>query len=113
MRVYGETLTSALDALTAGSTTLGAKSAVDLPQGLFMLHVARRRRKGRHVIVFRVQRGSDGQQSKSFVSFMTPWISPGILLRHDSHKRKYSRLPLPSRSREALASRANNRRGTT
>ena len=61
MHVYRETLTAVLDALDAGPTALGAKPAVDLPNGFFMLHVARRRRKGRHIIVFRVRRGSDGQ----------------------------------------------------
>jgi toxin ParE1/3/4 len=60
MHVYKETLTAALDALDAGPTAPGAKPAVDLPQGFFALHVARRRRKGRHVIVFRVRR--DGQE---------------------------------------------------
>jgi toxin ParE1/3/4 len=59
MHVYGETLTAALDALDAGPTAPGVNLAVGLPQGFFMLHMARRRRKGRHVIVFRVRRDSN------------------------------------------------------
>lgn len=61
MRVYEETLILALDSLSAGPTTPGAKPAVDLPHGLFTLHVARSRRKGRHLIVFRVRRDDDGE----------------------------------------------------
>jgi hypothetical protein len=34
-------------------------------------------------------------ESKSFVSFMTQWISPGTFLCHDRHKRKYLRSPFP------------------
>jgi toxin ParE1/3/4 len=58
MRMYEETLIAALEAVSAGPTALGAKRVVDLPQDFCMLHAARRRRKGRHVIIFRVRRDS-------------------------------------------------------
>lgn len=56
MRTYEETLIAALEELGAGPAILGAKPAIGLPEGFFLLHVSRRRRTGRHVIVFRVRR---------------------------------------------------------
>jgi toxin ParE1/3/4 len=53
-RVYAETLSAALEALTAGPTRLGAKARDDIAKGLFTLHVARRGRRGRHFMVFRI-----------------------------------------------------------
>jgi len=53
-RVYAETLSAALDALTAGPTVLGAKARDDIAKGLFTLHVARRGRRGRHFVMFRI-----------------------------------------------------------
>ena len=52
-RLYETTLSLALDALTAGPKVAGAKARKDLQLGLYSLHVARNRRRGRHVILFR------------------------------------------------------------
>lgn len=53
-RAYAETLTAALEALTAGPTVLGAKARDDIAKGLFTLHVARHGRRGRHFVLFRI-----------------------------------------------------------
>ena len=57
-RIYAETLSVALSELAAGPTVIGAKKRDDILKGLFTLHVARKGRKGRHFIMFRVGRGS-------------------------------------------------------
>ncbi len=51
---YEETLSLAIDALIRGPNIVGAKSRDELMPGLMSLHVARGRRKGRHVLLFRV-----------------------------------------------------------
>jgi toxin ParE1/3/4 len=51
---YVETISLALDALTAGPDTVGAKPRDEIIKGLFSLHVAREGRKGRHFVMFRV-----------------------------------------------------------
>jgi len=53
-RVYAETLSDALEALTAGPTTIGVRERTDIAKGLFTLHVARAGREGRHFVLFRV-----------------------------------------------------------
>jgi len=53
-RIYAETLSAALQALTAGPTVLDAKLRDDIAKGVFTLHVARGGRRGRHFVVFRV-----------------------------------------------------------
>jgi len=53
-RVYADTLSAALEALTAGPTTIGAMERKDIAKGLFTLHVARGGRKGRHFVLFRI-----------------------------------------------------------
>jgi toxin ParE1/3/4 len=55
-RAYAETLSSALEALVAGPSVIGAKARDDIAKGLFTLHVARQGRKGRHFVVFRIGR---------------------------------------------------------
>jgi toxin ParE1/3/4 len=59
-RVYAETLSAAMEALTAGPAVLGAKARDDIAKGLFTLHVARQGRKGRHFVVFRI--GKDAER---------------------------------------------------
>ena len=58
-RAYGETLSAALRALTAGPTIAGARARDDIGKGMYTLHVARQGRKGRHFVVFRAGRESD------------------------------------------------------
>jgi toxin ParE1/3/4 len=53
-RVYARTLSMAFEALAAGPTVVGAKARNDIAKGLFMLHVARHGRKGRHFVMFRI-----------------------------------------------------------
>jgi toxin ParE1/3/4 len=53
-RTYANTLSSALQALTAGPATVGAKERTDIGPQLWTLHVARHQRKGRHFVLFRV-----------------------------------------------------------
>lgn len=48
-RVYAETLSTAMEALTGGPTVIGAKARNEIAKGLFTLHVARQGRKGRHL----------------------------------------------------------------
>ena len=53
-RIYAETLSAALNDLAAGPTVIGARKRDDILKGLFTLHVARKGRKGRHFVMFRV-----------------------------------------------------------
>jgi len=59
-RIYADTLSAALVALTAGPTTVGAKARSEIGKGVFTLHVARGGHKGRHFVLFRV--GPDKHQ---------------------------------------------------
>ena len=59
-RIYADTLSAALVALTAGPTTVGAKERSEIGKGVFTLHVARGGHKGRHFVLFRV--GQDKHQ---------------------------------------------------
>lgn len=52
-QVYADTLTLALEALTDGPEIIGAKRRDDIVPNVFVLHVARHGRRGRHFIVFR------------------------------------------------------------
>jgi len=58
-RTYAETLSAALNDITAGPTVLGAKKRDDILKGLFTIHVARMGRKGLHFVMFRVGRAPD------------------------------------------------------
>lgn len=53
-RAYAETLKSAFFDLGTGPDVSGAKKRDDIIKGLFTLHVARKGRKGRHFVMFRV-----------------------------------------------------------
>ena len=58
--LYAATLSEAIDALRDGARTPGAWSRDEISPGLFVLHVARNRRKGRHLILFRIdERGGE------------------------------------------------------
>jgi toxin ParE1/3/4 len=56
-RIYADTLSAALVALTAGPTTVGANERSEIGKGIFTLHVARGGHKGRHFVLFRVGPG--------------------------------------------------------
>ena len=58
-RVYAETLSAALEELSEGVEASGARSRDDIARGLFTLHVARHRRKGRHFVIFRIGRDNE------------------------------------------------------
>ena len=58
-RIYAETLSAALNDLAAGPTVIGARKRDDILKGIFTLHVARKGRKGRHFVIFRVGRAPD------------------------------------------------------
>lgn len=51
---YIETVTQAIEALRDGPSILGARVRDDIGPGIHTLHVARRGRKGRHFVVFKV-----------------------------------------------------------
>ena len=53
-QIYGETLTRAIQPLTEGPYVMGSRRRDEIGEGLFTLHVARGRRKGRHLVLFRV-----------------------------------------------------------
>jgi toxin ParE1/3/4 len=58
---YAKVLLSALDALKEGPKALGVKPQRALGAGIFTLHVARRGRRGRHIIVFRAEPKRKGE----------------------------------------------------
>lgn len=58
-RTYAETVSAALNDLTTGPTVVGARKRDDILKGIFTLHVARKGRKGRHFVMFRVGRAPD------------------------------------------------------
>ena len=51
--VYTETLTQALEALIDGPGVIGVKRRDDIQPDVFVLHVARHGRRGRHILIFR------------------------------------------------------------
>lgn len=60
-RTYSATLSVALRDLTEGPIKSGATPRNDIGKGIYALHVARHRRKGRHFVVFRVGRDINGE----------------------------------------------------
>jgi toxin ParE1/3/4 len=57
-RRYAQTLSAAIEALTAGPTVVGVQAREDIGKGLLTLHVARGGRKGRHFVLFRKDHSS-------------------------------------------------------
>ena len=53
-RVYAETLSLALDALTEGPDITGSRMRDDIGDGLMSLHAARKGRNARHFVIYRV-----------------------------------------------------------
>ena len=58
-RIYAETISEALNDLAAGPTIVGARKRDDILKGIFTRHVARKGRKGRHFVMFRIGRAPD------------------------------------------------------
>lgn len=58
-RGYAEMLSAALSDLTAGPTVTGARERNDIAKGLSTLHVARKGRKGRQFVMFRIGHDRD------------------------------------------------------
>lgn len=52
-RIYGATLTEAIEALRDGPRIAGARERDEIEKGLMTLHVARGGRKGRHFVLYR------------------------------------------------------------
>lgn len=52
-RVYSETVSTAIQALTTGPVQPGIKARPEIGRDLFTLHVARNGRRGRHFVLFR------------------------------------------------------------
>ena len=59
-RTYARTLVAALRDLQEGPALSGAKERNEISKGLFSLHVGRRGRKGRHIVLFRL--GTDAER---------------------------------------------------
>jgi toxin ParE1/3/4 len=57
--IYAEILNSALAALSAGPRAPGARRRDDVADGVFTLHVARNKHRGRHFILFRLVRADE------------------------------------------------------
>ena len=53
--VYADTLTAAIETLTDGPYIAGSRERSDIGEGLRVLHVARRGRKGRHFVLCRAE----------------------------------------------------------
>lgn len=58
-RTCADSVSAAVNDLTAGPTVTGAKRRDDILKGIFTLHVAHKGRKGRHLVMFRVGYGAD------------------------------------------------------
>ena len=58
-RVYADTLTGAIEALTEGPDVAGSRKRSDIGKGLHVLHVARGGRKDRHFVLYRNGNGKE------------------------------------------------------
>ncbi len=59
-RTYADTLSMALEDLCAGPEILGVRERGEIGQNIYTLHVARKGRKGRHFVMFRVGHTQEG-----------------------------------------------------
>lgn len=57
-RIYGETVTRAIQSLADGPHVAGARQRDNIAPGLMTLHVARGGRKGRHFVLYRTSRST-------------------------------------------------------
>ena len=53
-RIYADTISSALTALSAGPAIVGVKERSEIGTNIWTLHVARNGHRGRHFVMFRV-----------------------------------------------------------
>jgi len=60
-KTYARTLSNALHDLALGPSIAGAKLREDIGPGIYIVHVARKGRKGRHFVVFRVDPSGNEQ----------------------------------------------------
>jgi toxin ParE1/3/4 len=60
-RTYADTLAGALQDLGKGPEVIGARARNDIAKGVFTLHVARRKRKGGHFVMFRIGHDEQGE----------------------------------------------------
>ena len=58
-RIYGETLTRAIQALTDGPYVAGSRRRDEIAEGLMTLHVAHVGRRGRHLVLYRIAGASE------------------------------------------------------
>ncbi len=58
-RIYAETLSSALKALSTGPNIIGVKQRSEIGANICSLHVAQNGRKGRHFVMFRISRSQE------------------------------------------------------
>lgn len=72
-RVYAS---AALSELAAGPEQVGVKARDDIAKGLLTLHVARRGRKGRHFVMFRV--ADRGRQVIEVLRLLHDAMDPGL-----------------------------------
>lgn len=52
-RIYAETVTLALEALMEGPNVAGSRRREDIARDMMTLHVARKGRKARHMVIYR------------------------------------------------------------
>ena len=57
--IYSDTLSRALEALSAGPSIAGARERREIADGLMTLHVARGGRRGRHFVLYRAESQSE------------------------------------------------------
>jgi toxin ParE1/3/4 len=55
-RAYAETIIAAIEALSAGPEAARARPRDEILPGVFSVHISRAGRKGRHLILFRIDR---------------------------------------------------------
>ena len=58
-RRYADTLSSALEALMEGPDIAGSRKREDIAKGLMSLHVARKNRNARHILLYRIGEGAE------------------------------------------------------
>ncbi|WP_310389463.1 type II toxin-antitoxin system RelE/ParE family toxin [Roseateles sp.] len=59
-RIYADTISLALQDLSAGTTLIGVKARAEIGASIYTLHIARHGRKARHFVMFRASSGEGG-----------------------------------------------------